>query len=95
VQIEPEAIIHLNQEFEIHKALVVIPSTKGRIMRYRPKIIDWGLRFYVIFEEEIQPSVVKEAFEIAGKYSGLGDWRPEKKGRFGKFQVVLFKEAKD
>jgi len=95
VQVEPDTIPHLNQDFEIHKSLVVIPSTKGRIMRYRPKINKWGLKFSILFEEEIKPETIKEALEIAGKYSGLGDWRPEKKGRFGKFQVVSFKEAKD
>ena len=94
IQVEPDAIQHLNPEFDIHKSLVVIPTTKGRIMRYRPRFKNWGLKFQVTFEDEIQPEVIKEALEIAGKYSGLGDWRPEKKGKFGKFQVVKFKEAK-
>lgn len=49
VQIEPDAIPHLQDEFEIHKALVVIPSTKGRIMRYRPMFKNWGLKFEVVF----------------------------------------------
>ena len=95
VQVEPNAIPHLNPKFDIHKSLVVIPSTKGRVMRYRPKFDKWGLKFSVLFEDEIKPEIIKEALEIGGKYSGLGDWRPEKKGRFGKFQVVSFKEAKD
>lgn len=93
VQIEPDTIPHLNQDWSIHKSLVVIPSTRGRVMRYRPQIKDWALKFDVLFEDEIKPETIKEAFEIAGRYSGLGDWRPEKKGRFGKFQVVSFKEA--
>lgn len=92
--IEPDAIPHMNQKYEIHKGLVVIPSTKGRIMRYRPMFKEWGLKFSMLAEEEIAASVIKEALEIAGKYSGLGDWRPAKKGKFGKFQVVSFKETK-
>ena len=94
VSVEPDAIPHLNQNFEIHKGLVVIPSTKGRIMRYRPMFKKWGLKFEVLAEDEIEASTIKESLEIAGKYSGLGDWRPEKKGKFGKFQVVSFKEVK-
>jgi hypothetical protein len=86
-------IPHLLKEWEFHKALVVIPSTKGRVMRYRPMLKDWELEFIVDVEDEIDASAVKEAFEIAGKYVGIGDWRPEKKGKFGKFQVVLFKEV--
>ena len=55
---------------------------------------EWGLKFTVLAEDEINGATIKEALELAGKYSGLGDWRPEKKGKFGKFQVVSFKEDK-
>lgn len=94
ISIEEFEIVHKNPKYEIHKTLVVIPSTKGRVMRYRPMFRDWALTFHINFEDEISPPVVKEALEIAGKYVGIGDWRPEKKGKFGKFQVVSFKEAK-
>ena len=95
VSVEPGAIPHVNQEFEIFKTSVVIPSTKGRIISYRPMIKDWSLRFEVLAEDEIPGAVVKEALEIAGRYSGIGDWRPEKKGKFGKFQVTSFHEVAD
>ena len=36
---------------------------------------------------------MKELLEIAGKVAGLGDWRPQKKGPYGKFQVTSWKEA--
>ena len=94
VSVEPFELVLKPQKYEIHKCLVVIPSTKGRIMRYRPMFKNWELEFEVEFEDEISPAVIKEALEIAGKYSGIGDWRPEKKGKFGKFQVTLFKEVK-
>lgn len=86
-------IIHLNPKYETFKALVVIPSTKGRVMRYRPMFKEWGLKFIVEFEDEISADALKEAFEIAGKYVGIGDWRPEKKGKFGKFMVTSFQEV--
>ena len=91
VNVEEFEIVHNNQKYEIHKTLVVIPSTKGRIMRYRPMFKSWSLTFHLEFEDEIPADVIKEALEIAGKYVGIGDWRPEKKGKFGKFQVVKFK----
>lgn len=92
VSVQEFEIVHKIQNYEIHKSLVVIPSTKGRVMRYRPMFKKWKLEFNIEFEEEIPPEVVKEALEIAGKYVGIGDWRPEKKGKFGKFQVTNFKE---
>lgn len=95
ISVSPDVLIHEYQDFEIFKKLVVIPSTKGRVMRYRPMLKDWKLCFFVEAEDEIQSSVIKEALEIGGKYSGIGDWRPEKKGVFGKFQVTSFHEVKD
>ena len=94
VSVEPFELILEPQTYEIHKSLVVIPSTKGRVARYRPSFKKWKLKFEVLFEEEIPAPVIKEALEIAGRYSGIGDWRPEKKGKFGKFQVTKFKEVK-
>ncbi len=95
ISVTPDAIPHQIPKYEIHKSLVVIPSTKGRIARYRPMFKEWKLSFSVEAEEEISGQVIKEALEIGGKYSGLGDWRPEKKGKFGKFQVTAFKEQKE
>ena len=92
ITVEPEAIPHLVTKFEIHKALVVMPATKGRVVRFRPKFNDWKLRFSIISEDEIPGAVIKEALEIAGKFSGIGDWRPQKKGKFGKFQVTHFEK---
>ncbi|MCK5176114.1 MAG: hypothetical protein KAQ92_00170 [Candidatus Aenigmarchaeota archaeon] len=93
VSIEEFELIHLNPKYEIHKMLVVIPSTKGRIMRYRPCFKEWALEFHINFEDEIPAEVIKECLEIAGRYVGIGDWRPQKKGKFGKFQVVKFEES--
>jgi len=95
VSVEPFELVHENQDFEIHKQLVVIPSTKGRVMRYRPMLKDWVLKFFVVAEDEIPMDAIKESLEIAGRYSGLGDWRPEKKGKYGKFQVTSFHEVKN
>lgn len=93
VSVEEFELKHLKTDYEIYKALVVIPSTKGRVMRYRPMFKDWEFEFHIIADEEIDGAVIKEALEIAGKYVGIGDWRPEKKGKYGKFQVTLWEEV--
>ena len=92
VSVPSMEIPHKLQKYEIFKALVVIPSTKGRVMRYRPMMNKWVLNFELEAEDEIPDDVLKEALEIAGRYVGIGDWRPEKKGKFGKFQVTAFKK---
>lgn len=85
-------LIHEKPEYEIFKCLVVIPATKGRVMRYRPMFKEWVLKFIIEADDEIAKEAIKEALEIAGRYVGIGDWRPEKKGKYGKFQVTSFKE---
>jgi hypothetical protein len=76
ISVSPDLIPHLHQEFEIHKSMVVIPSTKGRIIKYRPLLKDWALTFHIDFEEELPEAAIEQALIIAGKYIGLGDWRP-------------------
>jgi len=93
LSVEEFELLHKKKDYEIFKILVVIPSTKGRIMRYRPMLKEWQLEFHILFDEEIPQDVVKESLEIAGRNVGIGDWRPEKKGKYGKFQVVEWKEA--
>lgn len=92
ISIEEFELVHKIQNYEINKTLVVIPSTRGRVIRYRPIFKKWALVFHIDAEDEIPADVIKEALEIAGRYVGIGDWRPEKKGKYGKFQVTEFKE---
>jgi len=95
VQIEPFEIKHEIQDWEIFTILAVNPNTKGRNLLHRPILKKWKVKFEVGFDdEEIAPSIMKELFEIAGKVAGVGDWRPAKKGPYGKFHVVEWKELK-
>lgn len=93
VEINPFEIEHKNQDWEVFSILAVNPSTKGRNLLHRPILKEWELEFEVSFDEsEIAPSIMKELFDIAGKVAGIGDWRPQKKGPYGKFQVTSWKE---
>ena len=94
VEINPFEII-LDAKWKVFSILSVNPTTKGRNILHRPQFDKWEISFEVCFEEtQIEPSVMKELFDIAGKFVGVGDWRPAKKGRFGKFQVTEWKEIK-
>ena len=95
VEINPFEIVHKKQKWKVFSVLAVNPSTRGRNLLHRPMLMDWELDFEVVFDEEqISAVVLKEIFERAGRIVGIGDWRPSKKGRFGKFQVTSWKEAK-
>jgi len=92
VEINPFEII-LAGKWKVFSILAVNPTTHGRNVLHRPQFDKWGVKFDVTFDEAvIEVSVMKELFDIAGKSVGVGDWRPAKKGRFGKFQVTGWKE---
>jgi len=81
--------------WEVDSRSVVIPSTGGRIMCHRPRVDDWKLTFTLIVDHDMfDRKLVQDLLDTAGKKVGLGDYRPERKGPFGKFSVVHFSEDK-
>lgn len=71
---------------------VVIPSTKGRILAYRPIFDDWALDFVADLDTDmIGEKFLRDIVDDAGKRIGLGDFRPDRKGPFGKFKVTFWK----
>lgn len=59
----------------------------------RPKFKVW--KFEVIVEINLDtstPRLVRDIFDIAGSTVGLGDFRPAKKGPFGRFGVTVWEE---
>jgi len=93
VIITPESIPHKIQTYEIDRRPVVVPSTKGRVVRERPVFNNWRLCFEVEFDEsEISASDIHEILAYAGRRVGIGDFRPERGGSFGRFVISEFKE---
>lgn len=68
---------------------VVIPSTGGRIMCHRPCFNDWTLTFTLQYDTDMfSEKLVRDIVDAAGKKIGLGDFRPSRKGPYGKFNVT-------
>lgn len=88
-----EIPIYHNDPWEIDTRAVRIPATGGRILCYRPKFNDWSLCFTMRLDDEVMTKeLLREIFDAAGKRIGLGDFRPDCKGPFGKFVVTQWKE---
>ena len=66
----------------------------ARVMAYRPKFpVGWSLLFKILFDESVlDSSQVMQSFDNAGSFIGIGGFRPEKGGSFGRFQAELLKE---
>lgn len=57
---------------------------QARTMRARPRFAEWSASIELVVETGVvNPNDVVEAFELAGRFIGLGDFRP----RFGRFEV--------
>lgn len=62
---------------------------QARLMRYRPRLNDWSLTVEILFDETmIERAQILAAAENAGRYVGIGDYRPAKGGAFGRFSVA-------
>jgi hypothetical protein len=85
-------IIH-QQPWRVDTRPVVIPSTGGRILCHRPMFDDWKLDFEVELDTSIiNAKLMRQIIDDAGKRVGLGDFRPIRKGPFGKYVVARWAE---
>lgn len=83
-------------DWEVDSRSVVIPSTGGRIMCHRPRVDEWQTMFTLDVDQTMfAPQFVRAIVDDAGKKIGLGDYRPARKGPFGRFVVVGWSEEKD
>ena len=82
------------KDWSVDSRAVVNPATGGRMICHRPMLEKWSLSFTLEIDAEMFSLDLAERLLIdAGKRIGLGDFRPERKGPFGKFDVLEFKEV--
>jgi hypothetical protein len=92
VFITPDRIPLGTKEYTIDARPVVIPATKGRVMRYRPRLDNWQASFEIEYDEALlTEKQLRQIVNDAGSRVGLLDFRPERKGPFGRFMVTEWK----
>jgi hypothetical protein len=92
LSIEPDAM-PLTGDWHTDSRAVVIPATKGRILRHRPMFDKWSIDFnLLIVSSMFDVQLARRVLDDAGLFVGLGDFRPQKKGPFGRFQVDSWKK---
>jgi hypothetical protein len=83
------------KDFEVDTRSVVVPATGGRIIKHRARLDKWELSFTLQVDETIfDERFVRQLVDDAGMKCGLGDFRPNRKGLFGKFKVIEWKAKK-
>ena len=86
VFVSPDMIPHNKQEPDFIDKRLVRVNNSG-VERLRPGFKDWVLEFNIqILDDQIDPDVVLQVLTHAGRFVGIGDFRP----RHGRFVVEKF-----
>lgn len=90
VFVSPEYMIIDPQKYNIDSRAVVIKATGGRIVRHRPRFeMGWTLSFTLEYDDTLlTEKQLRQVVDDTGSRVGIGDFRPEKKGPFGRFMVI-------
>jgi len=95
IMISPERIPLGVKKYTIDSRAVVVPATKGRIVRHRPRLDEWECTFFIEYESTLlTEQQVRKIVDDSGQRVGLLDFRPERKGPFGRYMVISWKPDK-
>ena len=69
------------------------PNGGEAVCLVRPRFDKWGFRISVLVDtNEVGINIAREVIEQGGKRMGIGDFRPQRKGQFGKYQLIQWQE---
>jgi hypothetical protein len=88
VAIKEHELSFRRKKFAVDSRRVRNPVTKGAVMKHRARLDEWRLDFTLEVDEGFfDLDLVRDIVEAAGKRIGIGDFRPQRKGLFGKFEI--------
>jgi hypothetical protein len=94
VLVTPERISTGQKTYAIDSRAVVVPATKGRVVRHRPRLDEWEISFTVDYDDTLlTEQQMRRIIDDAGSRVGLLDFRPEKRGPFGRFMVTSWEPS--
>lgn len=80
-------------EVDIRKAT---NHQKGAIAVCRPRFEQWKIKFVAELDDTIiEPETALQILEDSGRRAGIGSFRVNRGGYFGKFQVIKWQEIKN
>lgn len=97
IRIEPEEVPLLDEKgkpiekYEIDTRPVVIQ--RARVLKSRARIDKWKAKFEIVYNEKLigDAEIIKTVLTEAGMRIGIMDFRPQKSGYYGTFNVTKFK----
>src|SRR5438132_8048846 len=71
------------------------PGGAKSVLKCFPVIPDWsGDVIFTVLDDIITMEVLKEHLDVAGQFIGIGSFRPQNRGVYGRFVVESIKEVK-
>lgn len=75
--------------WEVDMRRGVNPNGNEAVAIVRPRFDSWSTTFHLLIDTaQVGEDKIRELVDIAGRAIGLGDFRPARKGVFGRFRVV-------
>ena len=69
---------------------VVKTKSGGRVLKTRARFEEWScVATLECYDDLVDQRRLEAWLDIAGRRVGLGDWRPEKSGHFGRFEAEV------
>jgi hypothetical protein len=93
--VQPEEVGLGIDKFTLDSRPVVMPATKGRVMRHRPRIDKWKATFGLEWDETLMSEdQIKRIVDDMGKRVGLLEFRPACKGPYGRCKILKWESEK-
>jgi hypothetical protein len=71
------------------------PGGAKRVLKCFPVIPEWGGEVvFTVLDDIITVDVLKEHLDVAGQFIGIGSFRPQNRGIYGRFVVEQISEVK-
>lgn len=79
---------------EVDVRSAVNNNVKARIITHRPKWNEWSCQFTLIIDDDglLSNKMITDIIGYSGRYLGVGSYRPEHTGEFGRFCIEEFEE---
>src|SRR5262245_58851785 len=88
VGVDGQMLVKLIGEPHIREDVVRIGKGTGTELRYRPEFLEWSAVLDVVFvKAALTKGSVLSLIDAGGLGVGVGEWRPERGGTFGTYEV--------
>ena len=92
--LEEDRLPIIGSKMIVDKRSAVNNNNKARIIVKRPKWATWKTEFTLnVDNDDVTKEMIEQIITSAGKFIGIGSYRPTCKGTFGRFELTKFKKV--